>query len=89
MAHWLLRAIAGDPADVQIMYGLAGERRLPSASCTSLPGYGGAAPVRVGNAAYLQFQGDVFGEVMLALQAAREIGVDRGRTSRGRCSARS
>jgi GH15 family glucan-1,4-alpha-glucosidase len=72
---WLLRAIAGDPADVQIMYGLAGERRLPESELTSLPGYRGAAPVRVGNAAYLQFQGDVFGEIMLALEKARSIGV--------------
>jgi GH15 family glucan-1,4-alpha-glucosidase len=73
---WLLRAIAGDPADVQIMYGLAGERRLPESELASLPGYRGAAPVRVGNAAYLQFQGDVFGEVMLALEKARSIGVE-------------
>ena len=72
---WLLRAIAGDPADVQIMYGLGGERRLPEWEPASLPGYRGAAPVRVGNAAYLQFQGDVFGEVMLALEKARVIGI--------------
>jgi GH15 family glucan-1,4-alpha-glucosidase len=72
---WLLRAIAGDPADVQIMYGLAGERRLSESELTTLPGYRGAAPVRIGNAAYLQFQGDVFGEVMLALQKARTIGI--------------
>ena len=72
---WLLRAIAGDPADVQIMYGLAGERRLPESELASLPGYRGAAPVRIGNAAYTQFQGDVFGEVMLALQKARAIGI--------------
>jgi GH15 family glucan-1,4-alpha-glucosidase len=73
---WLLRAIAGDPADVQIMYGLAGERHLPESELDSLPGYLGAHPVRVGNAAYLQFQGDVFGEVMLALQKARTIGIE-------------
>jgi GH15 family glucan-1,4-alpha-glucosidase len=72
---WLLRAIAGDPADVQIMYGLGGERRLPEWEPASLPGYRGASPVRVGNAAYLQFQGDVFGEVMLALEKARAIGI--------------
>lgn len=72
---WLLRAIAGDPADVQIMYGLAGERRLHEIELTSLPGYRGATPVRVGNAAYLQFQGDVFGEIMLALQKCRSIGI--------------
>ena len=72
---WLLRAIAGDPADVQIMYGLAGERRLPETEIASLPGYRGATPVRIGNAAYLQFQGDVFGEIMLALEKARSIGI--------------
>jgi GH15 family glucan-1,4-alpha-glucosidase len=73
---WLLRAIAGDPADVQIMYGLAGERMLMELELTTLPGYRGASPVRVGNAAYKQYQGDVFGEVMVALQAARELGVE-------------
>ena len=72
---WLLRAIAGDPADMQIMYGLAGERRLPETTIESLPGYRGSAPVRVGNGAATQFQGDVFGEVMLALEQARGIGV--------------
>ncbi|MEO8261174.1 MAG: glycoside hydrolase family 15 protein [Pseudolysinimonas sp.] len=72
---WLLRAIAGDPADVQIMYGLGGERRLPESELNSLPGYRGASPVRIGNAAYLQFQGDVFGEIMLALEKARSIGI--------------
>ena len=71
---WLLRAIAGDPGDVQIMYGLSGERRLAEYEVPSLPGYDGAAPVRIGNGAYTQYQGDVFGEVMIALQAARELG---------------
>ncbi|MEO9011041.1 MAG: glycoside hydrolase family 15 protein [Nakamurella sp.] len=78
---WLLRAIAGDPADVQIMYGLAGERMLMELELTTLPGYRGASPVRVGNAAYQQYQGDVFGEVMLALRAAREVGVEETRFS--------
>jgi len=78
---WLLRAIAGDPADVQIMYGLAGERRLVEWELESLPGYRGASPVRVGNGAALQFQGDVFGEVMLALQQTRERGIEEDRTS--------
>ncbi|HWH26918.1 MAG TPA: glycoside hydrolase family 15 protein [Pseudolysinimonas sp.] len=73
--EWLLRAIAGDPADLQIMYGLAGERRLPEFELTSLPGYAGSAPVRIGNGAYRQFQGDIFGEVMIALEKAREIGI--------------
>jgi GH15 family glucan-1,4-alpha-glucosidase len=72
--NWLLRAIAGDPDDVQIMYGLSGERRLEEWEVGSLPGYDGASPVRVGNGAYTQFQGDGFGHVMLALQAARERG---------------
>ena len=74
--RWLLRAIAGDPADVQIMYGLAGERRLEERELTTLPGYDGASPVRVGNRAYTQFQGDVFGEVMIALHAARSAGIE-------------
>ena len=71
--NWLLRAIAGDPGDVQIMYGLSGERRLTEWEVDTLPGYDGASPVRVGNGAFTQYQGDVFGEVMLALQSAREI----------------
>ncbi len=74
--QWLLRAIAGDPADVQIMYGIAGERRLDEYELDSLPGHRGSAPVRVGNDAYLQYQGDVFGEVMVALEQARQCGVD-------------
>ncbi|MGV8896170.1 MAG: glycoside hydrolase family 15 protein [Rhodoglobus sp.] len=74
--NWLLRAIAGDPADVQIMYGLAGERRLTEWEVPSLPGYQGAEPVRVGNGAFTQYQGDVFGEVMIALRAARRLGKD-------------
>ncbi|MDQ1570822.1 MAG: hypothetical protein QOF79_1496, partial [Actinomycetota bacterium] len=72
---WLLRAIAGDPNDVQIMYGLAGERRLTEWQLASLPGYRDSSPVRVGNGAYVQYQGDMFGEVMLSLQKAREFGV--------------
>ncbi|WP_104084280.1 glycoside hydrolase family 15 protein [Cryobacterium sp. Y11] len=72
---WLLRAIAGDPNDVQIMYGLSGERYLPERELTSLPGYNGASPVRVGNGAVNQFQSDVIGEVMVALHAARTAGV--------------
>lgn len=72
--NWLLRAIAGDPADVQIMYGLSGERRLEEWTVPTLPGYENSAPVRVGNSAYRQVQGDVFGEVMLALAHAREDG---------------
>ncbi|AZS38513.1 Trehalase [Microbacterium lemovicicum] len=76
--RWLLRAIAGDPADVQIMYGLAGERDLEERVLPNLPGYDGAAPVRIGNGAVTQYQADVMGEVMLALEAARNAGVDEG-----------
>ena len=79
--HWLLRAIAGDPADIQIMYGLSGERRLPESELTSLPGYNGSAPVRVGNGASDQYQGDIFGELMIALREARRIGVDEDQYS--------
>ncbi|MDX2377951.1 glycoside hydrolase family 15 protein [Microbacterium sp. LRZ72] len=74
--RWLLRAIAGDPAQLQIMYGIAGERDLLERELTSLPGYDGAAPVRVGNAAAGQFQADVIGEVMVALEAARMAGLE-------------
>jgi Glucoamylase and related glycosyl hydrolases len=72
---WLLRAVAGDPADVQIMYGLAGERDLPEKELKTLPGYRGAAPVRLGNSAAEQFQADVIGEVMIALHQARVAGI--------------
>lgn len=78
---WLLRAIAGDPADVQIMYGVGGERRLAEFEIPELAGYGGAAPVRVGNAAYLQRQWDIFGEVMVALHGARTAGLEETRAS--------
>ncbi|CAN5116452.1 glycoside hydrolase family 15 protein [soil metagenome] len=68
---WLLRAIAGDPADVQIMYGLQGERYLPEHIVPSLPGYQGASPVRAGNGAVSQYQADVIGEVMVGLHQSR------------------
>ncbi|GAB2674114.1 glycoside hydrolase family 15 protein [Thalassiella azotivora] len=73
---WLLRAVAGSPEDVQIMYGLAGERDLPERELTSLPGYEGSSPVRVGNGAVGQYQADVLGEVMVALENARCAGID-------------
>lgn len=73
--NWLLRTVAGDPADIQIMYGLAGERSLPEAEIVSLPGYRGAGPVRIGNGAAEQYQADVFGELFIALRAARRNGV--------------
>jgi GH15 family glucan-1,4-alpha-glucosidase len=61
---WLLRAAAGDPAQMQIMYGVEGERRLSELELDWLPGYEGSRPVRVGNAAHQQFQLDVYGELM-------------------------
>ncbi len=64
---WLLRAAAGDPAELQIMYGLAGERRLTEWELPWLAGYEGSRPVRIGNAASEQLQLDVYGEVMDAL----------------------
>lgn len=73
--HWLLRAIAGDPADLQIVYGIAGERDLVERELPSLPGYRGAAPVRIGNGAATQYQADVIGEVLSALAAARDADV--------------
>ncbi len=72
---WLLRAAAGSPDQTQIMYGLAGERRLPEIQIAWLPGYEGAQPVRVGNLAHQQIQLDVFGEVMDALHQARIGGI--------------
>ncbi|MDQ3353451.1 MAG: glycoside hydrolase family 15 protein, partial [Actinomycetota bacterium] len=68
---WLLRSVAGDPADLQIMYGVAGERRLPELELDWLPGYEGSKPVRVGNGARGQFQLDVYGEVLDSLSQAR------------------
>ena len=73
--EWLLRAVAGSPHQTQIMYGVAGERRLAEWEVPWLPGYEGAQPVRVGNAAYAQFQLDVFGEVADALYQARRAGL--------------
>jgi GH15 family glucan-1,4-alpha-glucosidase len=69
---WLLRAVAGDPADLQIMYAVDGSRRLPELTVDKLPGYAGSRPVRIGNAAVNQRQSDVLGEVMIALDDARE-----------------
>ncbi len=72
---WLLRAAAGDPARAQILYGVAGERRIPEFEIDWLPGYAGSRPVRVGNAAHTQFQLDVYGELMDALHQARDHGL--------------
>jgi GH15 family glucan-1,4-alpha-glucosidase len=73
---WLLRAAAGAPSQVQIMYGIAGERRLVEYEIPWLPGYENSQPVRVGNAAHHQLQLDVFGEVLDALHVARRSGMD-------------
>jgi len=72
---WLLRAVAGSPEQMQIMYGTGGERRLTELELAWLPGYEGSRPVRVGNAAANQFQLDVYGEVMDSLHQARNIGI--------------
>jgi GH15 family glucan-1,4-alpha-glucosidase len=73
--EWLLRAAAGAPAQLQIMYGLLGERRLMEYEIPSLPGYESSPPVRIGNAAHGQRQLDVYGEVMDALHQARRGGL--------------
>jgi GH15 family glucan-1,4-alpha-glucosidase len=73
---WLLRAVAGAPSQLQIMYGPAGERRLTEQELPWLPGYEGASPVRVGNAAVSQLQLDVYGEVTDALYQARRMGIE-------------
>jgi GH15 family glucan-1,4-alpha-glucosidase len=74
--EWLLRAVAGSPEDLQTLYGVTGVRRLDEFEVTWLHGYGGAAPVRVGNAATKQFQLDVYGEVMDTLHLARVAGLE-------------
>ena len=73
--NWLLRTVAGDPADLQIMYGAAGERRLTEFEVKWLKGYEASHPVRIGNAAWNQLQLDIFGEVMDAMHLALRSGV--------------
>ena len=73
--EWLVNAAAGEPSQLQIMYGIAGERRLTELALQWLPGYENSAPVRIGNAAYQQHQLDVYGEIMDALHLAMQIGV--------------
>ncbi|MXG90616.1 glycoside hydrolase family 15 protein [Nocardioides flavescens] len=70
--QWLLRTIAGDPAQMQIMYAVDGSRRLPETTLDHLPGYADSRPVRIGNGAVDQVQHDVLGEVMEALAKMRE-----------------
>ena len=74
--EWLLRAVAGQPKQMQILYGVAGERRISEQELPWLAGYQGARPVRVGNAAVDQFQLDVYGEVMDTLHLGRQIGLE-------------
>lgn len=78
--EWLLRAIAGSAAQMQIMYGVQGERRLNESEIEWLPGYENSKPVRVGNAASNQFQLDVYGEVMAAMYIAHQAGVETSET---------
>ena len=73
--EWLLRAVAGEPAQAQIMYSITGERRLTEWQIDWLPGYEGAKPVRIGNGAHGQIQIDVYGEVMDALYQAQRGGL--------------
>ncbi len=73
---WLLRAAAGAPSQLQIMYGIAGERQLNEFEVPWLPGYEESRPVRIGNAAHGQLQLDIFGEVMDALHQARRGGIE-------------
>jgi GH15 family glucan-1,4-alpha-glucosidase len=73
--QWLLRAIAGSPSQMQIMYGVRGERRLPEFELPWLAGYEGSKPVRIGNAAAMQFQLDVYGEVLGSMHRADEAGI--------------
>jgi GH15 family glucan-1,4-alpha-glucosidase len=72
---WLLRAVAGAPSQLQIMYGVRGEHRLPEITLEWLPGYAGSSPVRTGNVAVRQLQLDVYGEVSDALYQARKAGI--------------
>lgn len=73
---WLVRAAAGTASQMQIMYGVAGERRLSEWEAQWLGGYDGATPVRIGNAAYSHLQLDVYGEIMDAFHQARLAGLD-------------
>ncbi|MFD7829338.1 glycoside hydrolase family 15 protein [Kitasatospora sp. NPDC059803] len=75
--EWLLRAVAGDPENLQIMYGIAGERELVETELDWLPGYEGSRPVRIGNGAADQLQLDVYGEVVEALHLAQHTGLAR------------
>jgi GH15 family glucan-1,4-alpha-glucosidase len=79
--EWLMRAVAGQPRQMQILYGVAGERRITEQELDWLTGYEGSRPVRVGNAAVNQFQLDVYGEVMDTLHLGRHIGLESDETA--------
>ena len=78
---WLLRAIAGDPSQMRIMYGLGGERHIPETELSHLKGYEDSRPVRIGNGAAGQYQADVVGAVMVALEMARDAGMGENELS--------
>jgi GH15 family glucan-1,4-alpha-glucosidase len=74
--NWLLRAVAGDPSSMQIVYGPSGERRLAELALDWLPGYEGSQPVRIGNAASTQHQLDIYGEIMDVLHVSSHAGIE-------------
>ncbi|MDB4987275.1 MAG: hypothetical protein JWN04_2453 [Myxococcaceae bacterium] len=76
--NWLLRAVAGTPDEAQVIYGIAGERRIPEMELSWLPGYEESRPVRIGNAAHTQLQLDVYGELMDAMFQCRQAGLENG-----------
>jgi len=80
--EWLMRAVAGSPSELNILYGLRGERRLTELELPWLPGYENSAPVRTGNAAYKQYQLDIFGEVANTLFQARKAGLGPSKHAR-------
>src|SRR6185312_9145398 len=81
--NWLLRAVAGKPSDLQIMYGLTGDRLLPEMELPWLKGYEDSRPVRIGNAAYQQFQLDVYGEIMDSIHVGAASGGEPSADVRG------
>jgi GH15 family glucan-1,4-alpha-glucosidase len=80
--EWLVNAVAGVPSDMHILYGLAGERRIPEMELPWLPGYEGSSPVRIGNAAHDQFQLDVYGELMDVMYVADRAGMPPSENAR-------
>ncbi|HEY6085626.1 MAG TPA: glycoside hydrolase family 15 protein, partial [Nitrospira sp.] len=79
--EWLLRAVAGNPSDLQTLYGPRGERRIAEVELAWLPGYEQSSPVRIGNAAAGQTQLDVYGELIDAMHLARRVGIDADKTA--------